>query len=106
MPFIKVSGISQEKLCEIGEKLIDIVNHDIDVPRERIKLFYVPMVEIRNGQEVEDKTVNIEVDWLPRPQELCDKLANLYKELFNSLGYSKVRIYISELTKERNYDYK
>lgn len=101
MPFIKVSGISQEKLCEIGEKLIDIVNHDIDVPRERIKLFYVPMVEIRNGQEVE-----IEVDWLPRPQELCDKLANLYKELFNSLGYSKVRIYISELTKERNYDYK
>ena len=106
MPIIKVSGISQEKVCEIGEKLIDIINYDIDVPRERIKLYYLPMVEIREGKEVEDKTVNIEVDWLPRTQELCDKLANLYKEFFNSLGYKKVRIYISEISKERNYDYK
>lgn len=106
MPIIKVSGISQEKVCEIGDKLIDIINYDIEVPRERIKLYYLPMVEIRDGKEVEDKTVNIEVDWLPRPQELCDKLANLYKEFFNSLGYKKVRIYISEITKERNYDYK
>ena len=106
MPFIKVSRISQEKLCEIGDKLIDIINYDIDVPRERIKLYHLPMVEIRDSKEVTDKTVNIEVDWLPRPQELCDKLAQLYKEFFNSLGYTKVRIYISEISKERNYDYK
>lgn len=106
MPFIKVSGISQEKLYEIGDKLIDIINYDIEVPRERIKLFYVPMVEIREGKEVEDKTINVEVEWLPRPQELCDKLANLYREFFNSLGYKKVRIYIKEISKERNYDFK
>lgn len=106
MPFIKVSGISQEKLCEIGDKLVDIVNFDVEVPRERIKLFYIPMIEIKEGKEVKDQTVNIEVEWLSRPQDVCDKLASSYKSLFNSIGYKKIRVYITEISKERNYDFK
>lgn len=104
MPYIKVSGVEKEKLCRMSKDLIDIVEKDIGVPRERIRLFYSPDMEIRDGKEEEGKVI-VNVDWMPRPQELCDKMAELYKEYFFKAGYKSLKMYFTEFVKEKYYLY-
>ena len=36
MPYIKISGMSKEKVCEIGEDLINIVSEEAQATADRI----------------------------------------------------------------------
>ena len=104
MPYIRVTGVEKDELLKMSKDLIDIVNHDIGAKRENIRLFHSNDTEIKDGELVEG-LVNIDITWMPRSKELCDKLAELYREYFFKAGYKGVKIYFSEIVKEKYYLY-
>lgn len=104
MPYIRISGVPKDELCRMSKDLMDIVEKDVGVDREKIRIFYVPEIEIRDGKEEEGKVI-VDVDWMPRPQELCDKMAELYKEYFFKAGYKGLKMYFTEFIKEKYYLY-
>lgn len=93
MPHLKVSGISREKLKEISIDLISIVERESSTSKKYIKVFYNP-IEYIQGEE--DEIIIIEVYWMKRPQEICDKLALKLTEFFKEKGYSFVQVNYSE----------
>lgn len=102
MPYIKISGVPKEELIKMSKDLVDIVEKEIGVDREKIRLFYSPDIELRDGYEVKEKVI-VNVDWMPRPQELCDKMAELYREYFFKAGYKGLKMYFTEFVKEKYY---
>ncbi len=93
MPHLKISGISKEELKEISGDLISIVERESDTCKKYIKVFYNPLEYIQGN---EDEIIIVEIYWMPRPQEICDKLALKLTEFFKLRNYSFVQINYSE----------
>lgn len=93
MPHLKVSGITKEKLKKFSTDLISIVEEESSTSKKYIKVFYNPIDYIQGN---EDEIVIIEVYWMPRPQEICDRLALKLTEFFKEKGYSFVQVNYSE----------
>lgn len=93
MPHLKISGIPKEKLKDISEELIFIVEKQSLTLRKYIKIFYNPIEYIQGN---ENQIVIIDIFWMARPQEICDKLALKLTEFFKTKGYSFVQVNYSE----------
>lgn len=99
MPYIKISGLPEEFVCKISEDLTDIVNKETNTPKERIRIFYNPMREVVGGKFIEDRVI-VDIDWMPRPMEMREKVANSFFEYLKNKGYEKVRIYFTDINKD------
>lgn len=102
MPYMKLSGLSKERVCEASKDLVEIVSKATDTPKERIRIFYNPTLEIVNGEICENR-LNIDVSWMPRPQEMCDEVAKKIKEYFIKDNFESIKVYFSEIVKDRFY---
>lgn len=102
MPYIKVSGLTKEKICEVSDDLIEIVSKVTKTDKQKIRVFYNPMLEILDSKVCENR-LNIDIDWMPRPQKMCDKVANEFKEYFKNYNFEIVKVYFTELVKEKYY---
>ncbi|MFK4785230.1 DUF1904 family protein [Fusobacterium sp. MFO224] len=102
MPYIKVSGLSKDKLCETSNDLVEIVSKITGTPKENIRIFYNPMLEILNGKICENR-LNIDIDWMPRSQEMCDAVSKEFKEYFKNYNFELIKIYFLELVREKYY---
>lgn len=102
MPYIIISGMSKEKVCEIGEDLINIVNEEAQVAKEKIRVFYDPKLEVSEGKIVDDKIL-IDIEWMPRPVQLREKVANKFFEYFEKFNYKNIKIYFQDINKDYYY---
>lgn len=102
MPYIKISGMSKEKVCEIGDNLINIMSEELEIPKERIRVFYDPKLEILNGKIVDDKVL-IDIEWMPRPVEVGEKVAKRFFEYFEKFDYKGIKIYFQDINKDYHY---
>lgn len=102
MPYLTVRGMETEKLCEIGEDIRNIVSEVSGAPIEFVKLFCTPDVEILKG-EVVPTAVNLNMFWLPRPQEKCDKLAAELGEFFKGHGHDYIELVFTEANPPKFY---
>lgn len=93
MPHLKVNGIPKEKLKEISTDLISIVERESSTSKKYIKIFHNP-VEYIQGEE--DEIIIIEVYWMKRSQEICDRLALKLTEFLKKKGYSFIEVKYNE----------
>ncbi len=99
MPVINVTGLSREKLCEISNKLEDLMVEEVGAKREAIRIFYNPAEEIVNG-EIKKEKICLYIEWLPRTMELREKIVEAYNKLFEEMGYTNTRFYFHDINKE------
>ena len=102
MPYIKISGMSKERVCEIGEDLINIISEEVQVSKEKIRVFYDPKLEVSKGKIVDDKIL-IDIEWMPRPKEMREKVANKLFEYFEKFSYKNIKIYFQDINKDYYY---
>lgn len=93
MPHLKISGISREGLKEVSQDLRDIVVRETNTSVDYVKVFYNP-IEYLLGKEKE--IVIVEIYWMPRPQEICDKLAIEITRFFKDRNYNFIQVNYSE----------
>lgn len=93
MPHLKISGIKKEELKKFSTDLISIVEKESSTSKKYIKIFYNPINYIQGN---ENEIVIIEVYWMPRSQEICDRLALKLTEFFQMKGYSFIQVNYSE----------
>ena len=85
MPRIVARGIKKEDLKKVSAELFDTIAGIIERPREAFTLDLVESVAILDGEEI--SRANIEIGWVERPVEVCEKVANAVGALIKPLGY-------------------
>ena len=73
MPRIVARGIKKEDLKKVSAELFDTIAGIIERPREAFTLDLVESVAILDGEEI--SRANIEIGWVERPVEVCEKVA-------------------------------
>lgn len=91
MPNITVSGINREKAIELAETIGDIVVRESDTDPAYKKVFYLPIERIDG-----DENPSIDIYWMHREQEKCDKVGKRLTEYLQSIGYSNIQITFTE----------
>ena len=99
MPFVNIAGLSKEKVCEISNDLINLLSEESGTSKEKIRIFYNPLLEIVDGKE-NNKKLSISIQWLSRPMELRQKVAERYFIYFEEMGYKNTRIYFEDINKD------
>ena len=79
MPHITVRGIPEKELKEMANELKQAVVSAAEVKEEYVKIFYSPVRRVDAEEEVA-----VDVYWMPRPQELCDKVAEAITKLLKN----------------------
>ena len=90
MPRIVARGIKKEDLKKVSAELFDTIAEIIDRPRGAFTLDLVESVAILDGEEI--SRANIEIGWVARPVEVCEKVANAVGEIIKPLGYETVMV--------------
>lgn len=93
MPHLKISGVSKEKIIEFSSNLTNIISNTSNTSIDYIKIFYNP-IEYISGKE--KNIIIVEIYWMPRPQEICDKLAMEITNFFKTKGYDFIQVNYSE----------
>ena len=83
MPRIVARGIKKEDLKKVSAELFDTIAEIIDRPRGAFTLDL-------DGEEI--SRANIEIGWVARPVEVCEKVANAVGEIIKPLGYETVMV--------------
>ncbi|MDR1731240.1 MAG: DUF1904 domain-containing protein [Synergistaceae bacterium] len=91
MPHITVRGVSKEKLKEYAEDVKNIVVSASEVKREYVKIFYSPVERVDAAAETA-----VDVYWMPRTQELRDRVAAQLTEYFQKKGSPFVQVTFTE----------
>lgn len=103
MPYITVRGVPCQRLCAMAEDIREIVANTTGTALQYIKIFHSPVVEIRQGQQVETRP-SLDVYWMPRPQEVCDALVAQMCAYFASQGFSDLECTFTEFPGRLFYD--
>lgn len=90
MPRIVARGIKKEDLKQVSKDLFDTISEIIDRPREAFTLDLIESIAILDGEEI--NRASIEIGWVHRPVEVCEKVANAVSELIKPFGYETVMI--------------
>ena len=99
MPHITVKGMQEEELRKIALDLKHAVVESAQVKEEYVKIFYSP---IRRVDEPDD--VAVDVYWIPRPQELCDRVADAITALMQKQGAKFVQVTFTEFPGPHFYE--
>ena len=71
MPRIVARGFKKEDLKKVSAELFDTIAEIIERPREAFTLDLVESVAILDGEEI--SRANLEIGWVHRPVEVCEK---------------------------------
>lgn len=91
MPNITISGVSRCDAQDIAEDVGNIVSKDSETDLMHIKVFYSSLERI-DGEE----NLSIDIYWMPRKQEICDKVSRSLTEYLRKRAYSKIQITFTE----------
>ncbi|NLY19749.1 MAG: DUF1904 family protein [Tissierellia bacterium] len=99
MPNITIQGVSKEFAKEISNDMSKFVSEESKVGVENVKVFYSPVVRLDGEEEIA-----IDIYWMERPQEVCDKIASRMTEYLRERGYDElIQITFTEFVGNRFY---
>lgn len=103
MPHVRVSGIKKEKLCSMADDLAEIVHIRSKASRDYIKVIYVPneQITLKNTQ---NEYPMVDVYWMPRPQEICDEIAEGITSYLQGKGFDFVQVTFTEFSGNLFYE--
>lgn len=99
MPHITVKGVTKEKLCEIADDLKRAVVEASQAKEEHVEIFYSPVCRIDGVEKI-----SVDVYWMPRSQEICDKVACAITDLLKAEIGGFVRVTFTEFPGNRFYE--
>lgn len=99
MPHITVRGIQEQELKKIAQELKMAVVEAAQTKEEWVKVFYSPIRRVDAAEEVA-----VDVYWMHRPQEVCDKVAQSLTDLLKAKGKDFVQITFTEFPGEHFYE--
>ena len=99
MPHITVRGIDSQELREMSMDLKGAVVEAAQVKEEYVKVFWSPVCRVDAPDEVA-----LDVYWMHRPQELCDKVAGVLTQLMKNKGRDFVQITFTEFPGSHFYE--
>ncbi len=99
MPHITVRGIDLQELREMSMELKGAVVEAAQVKEEHVKVFWSPVCRVDAPEEVA-----LDVYWMHRPQELCDKVARVLTRLMKNKGRDFVQITFTEFPGSHFYE--
>ncbi len=99
MPHITVRGMKEERLRVLAPEIKRTVVETAGVKEEYVKIFYSPIRRV----DAEDQTA-VDVYWMPRPQELCDRVATKITDLLKENGEGFVQVTFTEFSGSRFYE--
>ena len=99
MPHITVRGIDSQELREMSMELKGAVVEAAQVKEEYVKVFWSPVCRVEAPDEVA-----LDVYWMHRPQELCDKVAGVLTQLMKNKGRDFVQITFTEFPGSHFYE--
>ncbi|MGX7112322.1 DUF1904 family protein [Gemella cuniculi] len=103
MPRIVVRGVKKNDLKKVSKELFDTISKIIDRPREAFTLDLVESTAILDGEEL--NRANIEISWVSRPVEVCEKVASEVHELIKPFGYDAVMISFKNIDLAYEFSY-
>ena len=99
MPHVTVRGVQEQELKDIAQELKMAVVTAAQTKEEWVKIFYSPIRRIDDEEEVA-----VDVYWMPRPQEVCDKVAAALTELLKAKGKGFVQVTFTEFPGSHFYE--
>lgn len=99
MPHVTVRGIPEQELRSIAQEIKHTVVQAAQVKEEYVKVFYSPIRRVDAEEEVA-----VDVYWMPRPQELCDRVAQSVTELLKAKGKGFVQVTFTEFPGSHFYE--
>ncbi|ERK57067.1 hypothetical protein HMPREF1983_01207 [Gemella bergeri ATCC 700627] len=103
MPRIVAKGIKKADLKKISGELFDTISNIIERPREAFTLDLVETVAISDGEEL--SRVRIEISWVARPVEVCEKVAQAVNNLIKPLNYDRVMVSFNDIDLKKEFDF-
>ena len=91
MPHVTVRGIQESELTAMAKELKKVVFETAEVKEEYVKIFYSPIRRVDEPEEV-----MVDVYWMHRPQELCDKVAAAITAFMKERGKGFVQVTFTE----------
>lgn len=99
MPHVTVRGVSEEELKIMAADLKQTVVAAAEVKEEYVKVFYSP---VRRMDAADD--VAVDVYWMHRPQELCDRVAAAVTAFWKERGKGFVQVTFTEFPSNHFYE--
>ena len=91
MPHVTVRGIPEQELRTMAADLKKTVVGAAEVKTEYVKVFYSPVRRVDTEEEVA-----VDVYWMHRPQELCDRVAEAITSFMKERGKGFVQVTFTE----------
>lgn len=99
MPHVTVKGISQNEASKLAGDLKKIIVDASGSKKEYVKIFYSPVVRIDGPDEPA-----IDVYWMQRTQEICDRVSAALTQFLQSQGYTFTQVTFREFPGELFYE--
>lgn len=99
MPHITVRGVEKQELAAMSGALKAAVVNAAQVKEEYVKVFHSPVCRVDAPEEVA-----VDVYWMPRPQETCDKVAAALTQLLKDKGKGFVQVTFTEFPGSHFYE--
>ena len=99
MPHITVKGVTKKELCDIAADLKRAVVEAAEAKEEHVEIFHSPICRVDGPEKIA-----VDVYWMPRSQEICDKVACAITELFKTKKRGFVRVTFTEFPGHHFYE--
>lgn len=103
MPKIVVRGIEKEDLKKVSGLLFDTISEIINRPKAAFTLDLLQSVAISEGEEI--SRVRVDINWVERPQEVCEQVAKAVNDIIQPLGYKHVSIGFNAIDLKKEFDF-
>lgn len=99
MPHVTVRGVDEQELRQISGGLKQVVVTAAQVQESYVKIFYSPIRRVDAEEEVA-----VDVYWMPRPQETCDRVAEAITDYLTNQGKGFVQVTFTEFPGNHFYE--
>ena len=99
MPHIIVRGVPEQELRDLSPAFKQVVVSAAQLNPDHLKIFYSPIRRVDQPEEVA-----VDVYWMPRPQELCDRVARDVTSFWQERGKGFVQVIFTELARNHFYE--
>ena len=99
MPHVTVRGVQEQELREISHELKRVVVSAAETKEEYVKIFYSPVRRVDEEEEVA-----VDIYWMHRPQELCDRVAKTVTDFLKDRGKGFVQVTFTEFPGSHFYE--
>lgn len=99
MPHLTVRGVPEEELRVLAPKLKQNIVDASGVNPEYVKVFYSPVKRVDQPEEVA-----MDIYWMPRPQDMCDRVAENLTKTMKEAGKGFVQVTFTEFPGSHFYE--